>query len=80
MIEVQISAAELGRFGNEVLKGDFVCKKLRKAGIPVIGALWPRGAQNGVLTMASDDSGNLAYAYDGAVEAPAEEPEEEALW
>lgn len=76
MIEVRITPAELNRFDNEVLKGDHVLKKLRKAGIPVIGVLWPRGASGGGLTMVTDDAGGLHFTWAGTPP----EPEEEALW
>lgn len=72
-VQLKVPARELAKFDNEVLKGDHVIKQLRKAGIPVIGALWPRGAQRGNLTMASNDAGDLTFAYDGEVK-------EEDLW
>ena len=74
MVEVTITAKELGALSNEVLKGDLVVKKLRRAGVPVIGALWARGAHGGKLTVVCGDGGDLHFTWDG-VPAP-----EEELW
>jgi hypothetical protein len=77
MVTIQITVAQMRPFsGNECLRGDFVVKQLRKAGVPVIGVLWPRGANGGKLTMECQDDGGLVFTYDGKVQAP----EEEQLW
>lgn len=73
MVTVEIPARELNRFDNEVLKGDYVLKKLRRAGIPVVGSIWPRGATGG-LTMICSDAGDLTFNWDGVP------PDEEELW
>lgn len=75
MVKVRITAKQLGAFNNEVLMGDMVVKKLRAAGIPVIGALWPRGVQGGLpLAMVCENGGDLLFTWDGTP------PAEEELW
>jgi formylglycine-generating enzyme required for sulfatase activity len=36
---------------HDVHHGVAVLKELREAGVPVVGALWPRAVEHGVLTL-----------------------------
>jgi len=55
MTEVRIPAAELTRFNNDVHWGTYVLGKLRDAGIPVTGVLFPLSIESGTLTTYRDD-------------------------
>lgn len=54
MIEVRIPLAVLNRFDNDVHAGVRVLEALREAGVPVRGALFPRGVDTGTLTVTDD--------------------------
>ena len=55
MIEVRISASKLAKFDNEVHRGMLVLRELREAGVPVVGTLFPLGAERGRLEIEYDE-------------------------
>lgn len=55
MIEVRIPAARLAKFDSEVHRGMRVLHELRDAGVPVVGTLFPMGAERGVLSVEYDE-------------------------
>lgn len=62
-IEVRISAASLARFENEVHKGMHILQKLRDAGIPVVGVLFPLSVMSGVLETEFDDLASDEWVF-----------------
>lgn len=55
MVEVRIPAAKLAKFDSEVHRGMLVLRELREAGVPVVGSLFPLGAERGVLSVEYDE-------------------------
>lgn len=49
MIEVRIPMADVQRFENSVITGQMIMNRLRAAGVPVLGVLFPLGAERGAL-------------------------------
>jgi hypothetical protein len=54
MIEVRIDYARVTKIGNEVIFGVEVLGKLKEAGIPVEGVLFPRAVTRGTLSLTVD--------------------------
>lgn len=53
MIAVTIEAPRPDE--NPVLSGLYVLRRLRAAGVPVIGVLWPMAVESGALSVESPD-------------------------
>lgn len=51
MITVTMTASEINHLDQPVLLGHDVAKKLRKAGIPTTGKLWPYRVSSGKLAI-----------------------------
>lgn len=64
MLEVRIDTATLVRLGNEIHAGMHVLRKLREAGVPATGVLFPTGVESGVLSMHDDVTfGETVYTW-----------------
>lgn len=64
MVEVRIPVEKIEEFENSVLKGQLIMNKLRAAGIPVIGILFPIGVSRGSLLSFCDDMfGDMVYRW-----------------
>ena len=63
MITITLDPA---RFDNPIHSGMHVLAKLREAGIPAIGVLYPVGVERGVLTIDAPDldDGAVVYRWD----------------
>lgn len=48
-VEIRVPDAFVKRMNNDVHVGIHVLTKLREAGVPVIGVLWPHAVQHGRL-------------------------------
>lgn len=57
MIEVRIDVPTISAAykGNSVGLGNEIMTKLRAAGIPIIGVLWPQATENGFLVVTIDE-------------------------
>lgn len=76
-IEVRIPHHKLLQLEHEVHIANYSARELRKAGVPVDGALFLR-ARNGVLSTTTDVDG-LLFTWVG--DRPLEQPvEEESIW
>jgi hypothetical protein len=53
------------QFDNPVLRGLKTLERLRAAGVPVIGVLWPEGVEYGHLELSEPDlgSGEVTYTW-----------------
>ena len=54
MISVSFPSSALEAIGHEILCGIHILVELRKAGVPVIGRVWPTGVERGRLTTYTD--------------------------
>jgi hypothetical protein len=85
-IQVIVTATVFDKLANDIHRGLHVLTQLRKAGVPVLGLLWPIGVESGHLhiTVEEDlDGSNRVFTWtppSGYV-APAAKPqlEEEEL-
>lgn len=57
------------RFDNPIHSGMHVLGKLREAGIPAIGVLYPVGVEWGALTLSAPDLADGSVTYSWAEEA-----------
>lgn len=48
---------------NPIHQGMFVLQRLRDAGVPVIGVLWPMGVESGVLSVGVPDLADGIVEY-----------------
>lgn len=51
------------KFDNPIHQGMHVLERLRAAGIPVQGSVWPSGVDSGTLTMHEVDLGDGTTQY-----------------
>ncbi len=66
MITVEISKQRLSDMGSDIHAGLHILNALNKAGIPVVGTLFPMGVADGTLTMIDDSVlETVSYVWDG---------------
>ncbi len=63
MVEIRIAAAALMRFDSEVHKGMHILSEMRRAGIPVVGVLFPLGVERGRLEIEFDDLASDEWVF-----------------
>jgi hypothetical protein len=63
MIEVKIEAHEVARATNDIHIGTRALERLRAAGVPVKGNLFPIGVERGRLTVYEDLFGDTVYEW-----------------
>lgn len=79
-IELRIPNAKLQQLQHEIHIGSYALSELRKAGVPVIGVLFPKWVDNGSLTLASDAEGLLfTWVGDEPLQQPVKQ-QEESIW
>jgi hypothetical protein len=53
-----------GGDANPIVLGNALLKDMQRAGVPVVGVLWPMGVTSGTLTSAYDETfGELLYTW-----------------
>lgn len=60
MIQIQVDPTQ---FDNPILRGIKTLERLRAAGVPACGVLYPEGVECGTLTMSEPDLGNGEVTY-----------------
>ena len=75
-IEVRVPHCKLLQLEHEVHIANYTMQGLRKAGIPVVGALFPKEVENGSLTI-TNELKDLIFTWVG--EQPLVKAEEE-IW
>jgi hypothetical protein len=64
MIEVRIEPKTWVWLDHDVHRGTYLLNKLREAGVPVLGAVWPTGVERGRLTSSTDETfGDLVWEW-----------------
>lgn len=58
VVTIRLSAALVVQLQHEAHIGMEAVRRLRSAGVPVLGAIWPRGVDHGRLVFRRDDDGN----------------------
>jgi hypothetical protein len=51
------------KYENPIHQGMFVLQRLRDAGVPVLGHLWPMGVESGVLSVGAPDLADGVVTY-----------------
>lgn len=63
MKTVAITFAELNKLDNDVHKGIFLLKRLKAAGIPIVGVLYPVTVSRGTLAVTGEPMFDEALTY-----------------
>lgn len=64
IIDIKIAASEVQRATNDIHIGLLALERLRQAGVPVVGTLFPVSVSAGSLTITEDIFGDLVYAWE----------------
>lgn len=62
-IKVTFSEIEFAKLPNEVHAGVHMLNKLKSAGIPIKGSLFPMGVSSGVLQREDNASGEIVFTW-----------------
>lgn len=63
-IEIRVSAGEAQRATNDIHVGLLAIDRLKAAGVPVTGTLFPVSVTSGVLSIAEDVFGDIVYTWE----------------
>ena len=68
-IKVTFSEIEFAKLPNEVHAGVHMLNKLKSAGIPIKGSLFPMGVSSGVLQREDNASGEIVFTWTQAADS-----------